>query len=106
MGYKRCVERCDMKLKSAQKRMQKTVRRSVALPRHLVEEASAVAPPELRQNLNRLVTVALKEFAAKRKTRAFEEAMAQMATDQAIRMECAAIEREFSTAETDGLTSD
>ena len=94
-----------MKLKSAQKRMQKTVRRSVALPRHLVEEASAVAPPELRQNLNRLVTVALQEFAAKRKTRAFEEAMAQMATDPAIRTECAAIESDFTIAEADGLTS-
>lgn len=95
-----------MKVKSAQKKLQKTVRRSVALPRHLVEEASAVAPPELRHNLNRLVTVALQEFAAKRNPREFEEAMAQMATDQAIRMECAAIEKDFSIAEADGLTSD
>jgi hypothetical protein len=95
-----------MKVKSAQKRTHKTVRRSVALPRDLVEEASAVAPPELRQNLNRLVTVALQEFAAKRKTQAFEEAMAQMATDRAIRMECAGIERDFSITEVDGLTSE
>lgn len=37
---------------------------------------------------------------------AFEEAMAQMAADPAIRTECAAIGRDFSTAEADGLTSD
>ena len=84
----------------------KTVRRSVALPRQLVEEVSAVAPPELRQNLNRLVTVALQEFAAKRKERTFEETMAQMAADPAIQAECAAISREFAGAETDGLKDD
>ena len=84
----------------------KTVSRSVALPRQLVEEVSAVAPPELRQNLNRLVTVALQEFAVKRKERTFEETMAQMAADPAIQAECAAISREFATAETDGLKDD
>ena len=35
---------------------------------------------------------------------AFEEAMAQMAADPAIRLECAAIERNFSVAESGGLT--
>ena len=81
----------------------KTVRRSVALPRQLVEEATAAAPRELRENLNRLVTVALQEFAAHRRARTFEEAMAQMAADPAIRAECAAISRDFAIAETDGL---
>lgn len=84
----------------------KTIRRSVALPRNLVDEATAVAPPELGQNLNRLVTVALQEFAAKRKAWAFEEAVAQMAADPAIRSECAAIEKDFSAAEADGLARD
>ena len=84
----------------------KTVRRSVALSRQLIEEVSTVAPPELRQNLNRLVTVALQEFAAQRKKRAFEDAMAQMAADPAIQAECASISREFTTAETDGLKND
>lgn len=84
----------------------KTVRRSVALSRQLIDEVSKVAPPELRQNLNRLVTVALQEFAAKRKARDFEEAMAQMAADPAIQAECASISREFTTAETDGLKND
>ena len=95
-----------MKAKKAQKKVQKTVRRSVALPRRLIDEACAVAPPELGQNLNRLVTVALQEFAARRKAQAFEAAMAQMAADPAIRSECAAIERGFSIAEADGLRRD
>ncbi len=65
-----------------------------------------MAPPELRQNLNRLVTVALQEFAARRKQRDFEEAMAQMAADPAIQTVCALISKEFAAAETDGLKND
>lgn len=84
----------------------KTVRRSVALSHRLVEEVKAAAPPEIRENLNRLVTVALQEFAAKRKEKAFEEAMAQMAADPAIQAECALILKEFAAAETDGLKND
>lgn len=84
----------------------RTVRRSVALSRQLVEEVSALAPPELRQNLNRLVTVALQEFAAQQKARAFEEAIAHMAADPAIRAECAAISRDFAVTEADGLKDD
>lgn len=82
------------------------VRRSVALPRLLVEEVTAVAPPGLRGNLNRLVTVALKEFIARRKAHAFRQAMADMASDPAIRAESAAITREFASAEGDGLRHD
>lgn len=84
----------------------KTVRRSVALSHQLVEEVKAAAPPEIRENLNRLVTVALQEFAAKRKERAFEDAMAQMAADPAIQAECESISKEFASAETDGLKND
>ena len=84
----------------------KTVRRSVALSRQLVEEVSALAPPELRQNLNRLVTVARREFAAQQKARAFEEVIAQMARDPAIRAECTAISRDFAITEADGLKHD
>lgn len=82
------------------------VRWSVALSRQLIEEASAVAPPGLRQNLNRLVTVALQEFAAQRKECAFEEAMARMAADPAIRKECAVISKAFAIADGDGLKGD
>jgi len=81
----------------------RTVRRSVALSRQLVEDVTAVAPPELRQNLNRLVSVALREFAAQQRARAFDEAMARMAADPAIRAECTAISREFTATEADGL---
>jgi hypothetical protein len=94
------------KQKTLPKKAHKTIRRSVALPRQLVDEASAVAPPELRQNLNRLVTVALQEFAAKRRERAFEQAIAQMAADPAIQAECAAITKDFTVAEADGLKHD
>jgi hypothetical protein len=93
-------------MKTKTKPVTRTIRRSVALPRQLVEDVSALAPPELRQNLNRLVTVALQEFAAREKARAFEAAMARMATDPAIRAECGAISREFSGTETDGLRND
>lgn len=84
----------------------KTVRRSVALSRHLVEEVSALAPKDLRQNFNRLVTVALQEFVARQTAQSFEEAMARMAADPAIRAECAAIGRDFAIAEADGLKDD
>jgi hypothetical protein len=95
-----------LKPKNLRKAAHKTIRRSVALPRQLINEASAVAPPELRQNLNRLVTVALQEFAAKRKERAFEQAIAQMAADPAIQAECAVIAKDFTVAEADGLKDD
>jgi hypothetical protein len=82
------------------------VRRSVALPRSLVEEVAAAAPPDLRGNMNRLVTVALREFVARRKARAFRRAMAEMAVDPAIQLENTAIAREFAIAESDGLRDD
>lgn len=94
------------RIKLPRKPAAKTVRRSVALPRQLVEEVTHLAPPELGQNLNRLVTVALQEFATHRRARGFEEAMARMAADPAIRAECAAISREFAVADLDGLKGD
>ena len=84
----------------------KTIRRSVALPRQLVSEVAALAPSELRSNLNRLVTVALQEFAARRKSMAFEEAMARMAADPAIRRECERIAEQFAVADQDGIGND
>jgi hypothetical protein len=79
------------------------VRRSVALPRTLVEEAGRWAPRELRDNLNRLVVVSLEEYVARRKALAFEEAMARMAGDPALRRQCAGIAAEFEPAALDGL---
>ena len=83
-----------------------SVRRSIALPRRLVDEVSSVAPPELKANWNRLVTVALEEFARNRRAQEFERAMRRMAGDPAIRRESLAIHREFARAEADGLTAD
>jgi len=72
----------------------------------LVEEVAAAAPPGLQGNLNRLVTVALREFVARRKNKMFSQAMAEMAADPAIQAENAAIAREFAAAESDGLSHD
>ena len=82
----------------------KTIRRSVALSAALVEELSALAPAELPGNWNRLVTVALREYAARRRALAFESQMAAMAADPGVQAECANIAREFSAADMDGLS--
>jgi hypothetical protein len=80
-----------------------TVRRSVALPKSLVEDLTRTAPPELKSNLNRLVIVALGEFVKSRRRIAFEQAMSQMAVDPAALAEIAAIQKEFRPADADGL---
>ena len=82
------------------------VRRSVALSGQLVRDVTAIAPAELRTNLNRLVIVALEEYAARRKQAAFEDAMAAMGRDQEIQRECGSIAREFAGTESDGLRND
>jgi hypothetical protein len=82
------------------------VRRSFALPRHIVTEATAVAPAELQGNLNRLVTTALQEYTATRKRHTFEAAMAAMAADPAITRASADLLAAFRPAEADGLPHD
>jgi hypothetical protein len=84
----------------------KVVRRSVALPGTLVEELSALAPAELRGNWNRLVTVALGEYAARRRALAVESKMAAMAADPEVQAECTIIAKEFLVANLDGLKHD
>jgi hypothetical protein len=84
----------------------RTIRRSVALPGTLVEELSALAPTELRDNWNRLVIVALQEYATRRRALAFESQMASMAADPGVQAECAIIAKEFSVADLDGLRHD
>jgi len=79
------------------------VRRTVASPEQLVQEALAWAPPESTGNLNRLVAESLAEFIAHKKACAFESAMAATGIDPAIRKECAAITNEFACADRDGL---
>jgi len=80
-----------------------TIRRSIALPNKLVEELRSVAPPELRDNFNRLVTFILIDFTKRQKKCQFETAMAEMANDPAIREVCSVLSEEFTKAESDGL---
>ena len=82
---------------------QNTIRRSIALPSELVEELRAVAPPELRDNFNRLVTFILIDFTRRQKKIQFETAMAEMANDPAIREVSSILSEEFTEAENDGL---
>ena len=83
-----------------------TVRRSFAIPRHVVTEATAVAPAALQDNLNRLVTIALQEYTETRKRRTFEAAMAAMAADPAIHRASAELMTAFRATEADGLPND
>jgi len=80
-----------------------TIRRSIALPHELVEELHAIAPPELRDNFNRLVTFILIDFTRRQKKCQFEKAMAEMADDPAVRELCSTLSGEFREAENDGL---
>ena len=80
-----------------------TIRRSVALPSALVGELNAVAPPELRTNLNRMVILSLQEYIARRRRQEFVRAMTAMAEDPQVQAECAAIARDFAATEMDGL---
>jgi hypothetical protein len=50
--------------------------------------------------------VALQDFVTQRKKQSFEESMAQMAADPAIRTECAILAKEFAIADPDGLKND
>jgi hypothetical protein len=71
-----------------------------------VEELSVLAPAELRGNWNRLVTVALWEYTARRRALAFESQMAAMAADPEVQAQCTNIAKEFSVANLDGLRHD
>ncbi|MBI4606201.1 MAG: hypothetical protein HY721_29900 [Planctomycetes bacterium] len=85
------------------KRTGGTVRRSVALQGRLVDEAMRAAPPDLAGNWNGIVTLALREFVARKKELEFEEAMAQMARDPRMRAVSGEISKDFLAAEEDGL---
>ena len=80
-----------------------TVRRSVALPRGLVEEVSKFITPDQAKNWNRLVIAALQEYADRHRRARFEEAIAAMAADPSIRAETKRISKEFKITQRDGL---
>jgi hypothetical protein len=83
--------------------IEKTVRRSVAIPSRLVGDVVTAAPIELKNNFNRLVILALEEFVAQRRKQAFATAMAEMACDPAIKKESESIVEDFRMSEGDGL---
>jgi hypothetical protein len=99
-----CERRCELKSQKASQI--KTVRRSIAIPRQLIEEIHRVAPPELEGNFNRLVITALHDYSARRKKETFEKEMAQMAAEPGIRCVLSDISAEFTRAENDGLSDD
>jgi metal-responsive CopG/Arc/MetJ family transcriptional regulator len=78
-----------------QHKKSQTVRRSVALPRQLVEEVSTFFTPDRAKNRNRLVISALEEYAARHRRAQFEEAIAAMAADPSIQAETKRISKEF-----------
>ena len=80
-----------------------TIRRRVGLLGALVKKLSAVTPAERVADWNRLMTVGLREYAARRRALAFESQMAAMAADRGVQGECAIIGKEFSVADLDGL---
>jgi hypothetical protein len=82
------------------------VRRSIALPRTLVDEVISIAPAPLRANFNRLVTTALRDFAEAQRAQAFERGVQEMAADPEIQAECRAIARDFAHTALDGLPDD
>ena len=84
----------------------KTIRRSVAIPESLANEAMTMAPAEPKKNFNRVVVLALTEFIASRNREAFARSMEMMAADNDVVSECSAIQRDFMPTETDGLSDD
>ncbi len=80
-----------------------TVRRSVAIPSALVDEAIEIAPERLRGNFNQLVRTALEEYVDRRREEQFASDMQRMADDPEIQAEVRVIQREFAAADGDGL---
>jgi len=85
------------------KQKTRMVRRRVAVPRQLVEDALSAAPPELKGNFNRLVLISLHDFVARRRAEDFRRSMAEMAIDPAVGSVCASMAAEFVPTELDGL---
>jgi len=79
------------------------LRRSFAIPRNVMEDAQSVSPREIKQNLNRIVVVALKNYSEMMKNREFEKAMEEMAADPEIKYEVSAISKGLEHTENDGL---
>ena len=81
----------------------KSVHRSFSIDAGLVDQVREAVPPEIADNLNRIVTVALTELVAKYKRLDFDAQMARMARDPSVRRESKKATADFGTAESDGL---
>lgn len=79
------------------------VRRSVALPRLLVEEAAAAAPPELRDNWNRLVRTALELYVEERRERLIDDRILEIGKDPHVLADVRRINADFAQTDADGL---
>jgi hypothetical protein len=71
-----------------------------------VEVARELSEPDLRDNLNRMVTIALEEYVTSRRRALFKAEMAKMAADPDIQTELSRIQGEFEGAEMDGLAQE
>lgn len=91
--------------KLKEKPVSSIVRRSVALPKAVVEEATSVAPPELGKNFNRLVGTALKLYSEVLRERRIDAEMLEMGKDPHILKECRKINAQFAQTDADGLRS-
>ncbi len=78
-------------------------RTTVAVPEDVLARAEEAGRVLGMRTLNRVVEVALREFAESREREIFAQAMAEMAMDPQIVKENEAIAAEFRTAESDGL---
>lgn len=79
------------------------IHRSFLLDASLVDEARKLVAPELSGNLNRIVNMGLQALVEKQRRLRFEEAMADMTRDLALRKESVRISKEFEAADGDGL---
>ena len=87
----------------AQHNAKNTVRRSIALPRKLVEDAKSVAPRSIKKTLIDWSWWPWRIFPRARRKQTFEEAMKRMGGDPEISAQCQTIVRGFGETEGDGL---
>lgn len=89
--------------KAKPKPVSSVVRRSVVLPRTLVDEALSEAPAELRGNWNRLMRTALEHYRDQLRERRIDREMIEMGKDPEMLAECRRINTEFAGTDTDGV---
>lgn len=89
-----------MRTKNVRKR---NIVRSFSISSELVDEALRVVPSTVAENLNQMVTVALKELVERMRHADFAEEMAKMAADPGLKKESRRITGAFEAAQEDGL---